>query len=369
MSTFPLGTLAALAGAVSLQAPSFQEHVFVVTSDFPGPGAAAACGIEAPWPSATGLEPVGAEPLVRHFRGLHWVVNRDLGTLQIIDPHGFETLQQIDVGAGSRPEDVLVLSPTRAYVTRAAATHLLRVNPITGRTTDVLDLSPLADADGIPEMARMARFGQRLFVQLQRIDEKTFQPVAPSLLAVVDLATETLVDADPTKPGVQAIELQGLIPSFDMQIEGPTRRLYVSVPSLLFGGGGIEEIDLDLLRSNGFITSEAILGGDLTGFVLVSSTRGYVLTHTDLLLSSHLTAFSRLDGSHQGEKFVTFAQVDELAFDPATGQLFMPDPDSNGLRVFDAATGDQLTTVAIDTGATPVDLVIARRHRAEFPAR
>jgi hypothetical protein len=194
-------------------------------------------------------------------------------------------------------------------------------------------------------------------------------PVTPSLLAVVDLRTETLVDADPVTPGVQAITLQGLIPSFDMQVEGPTRRLYVSVPSLLFGGGGIEEIDLDLLRSNGFITSEAILGGDLTGFVLVAPTRGYVLTHTDFALSSHLTAFSRIDGSHQGEKFVTFAQVDELAFDPATGQLFMPDPNANGLRVFDAATGDQLTTAAIDTGEAPVDLVIARRDRAERPVR
>jgi hypothetical protein len=369
MSPFPFGSLATLLGAALLQAPTFEEHVFVVAADFPDQGSAAACGIDAPRPSASGLEPVGAEPLVRHFRGLHWIVNRDLGTLQIVDPHAFETLREIDVGAGSRPEDVLALSTTRAYVTRAEATHLLRVNPVTGRTSDVLDLSPLADADGIPELARMARFGQRLFIQLQRIDQKTFLPVAPSLLAVVDLRTETLVDADPVTPGVQAIALQGLIPSFDMQVEGPTRRLYVSVPSLLFGGGGIEEIDLDLLRSNGFITSEAILGGDLTGFVLVAPTRGYVLTHTDFALSSHLTAFSRIDGSHQGEKFVTFAQVDELAFDPATGQLFMPDPNANGLRVFDAATGDQLTTAAIDTGEAPVDLVIARRDRAERPVR
>ena len=117
---------------------------------------------------------------------------------------------------------------------------------------------------------------------------------------------------------------------------------------------------LATLRSNGFVTSELILGGDLTGFVMVSPERGYVVTHTDLTLSSHLTAFSRVDGSHQGEMFVTFTQVDHLAFDPRTGQLFFPDPEVHGVRVFDAASGAQLTSEPIDTGLAPIDLVVAR---------
>lgn len=357
-----LSALTASALAVNASAPlaRFQEHVFVVTSDFPATaGQTAALALEEPWSTSAELEPIGGEAIVRHFAGLHYVVNHDLDSVQVIDPRMFATRVEIDTGAGSRPQDVLVVRPDRAYISRHERTHLLRVDPRTGLGSDAVDLSVLADADGLPEMSMMARHGRHLFVQLQRIDGETGLPVAPSLLAVVDLATETLVDVDPLLPGVQGIELVGLVPSFKMQVERATRRLYVSTPNgLLTGDGGIEEIDLVTLRSRGFVTSEAQLGGDLTGFVLVSPDLGYVLTHTDLLLSSHLTAFSRLDGSHQGEKFVTFTQVDNLAFDRSTGQLFFPD--SDGVRVFDAASGVQLTGEPIDVGSRPTDMVVAR---------
>lgn len=362
--TLVLVAARATAGARS-PAAGFQEHVFVVTSDFPAPaGQTAALALEAPWSASPGLEPIGGEASVRHFAGLHYVVNPDLDSVQVIDPRTFETRVEIDTGPGSRPQDVLVVRPDRAYVSRYERTHLLRVDPRTGLGSDAVDLSVLADADGLPEMSMLARHGRHLFVQLQRIDRESAAPVAPSMLAVVDLATDTLVDVDPLRAGVQAIELVGLVPSFRMQVDRAARRLYVSTPNgLLTGDGGIEEIDLVSLRTRGFVTSEFQLGGDLTGFVLVSSELGYVLTHTDLLLSSHLTAFSRLDGSHQGEKFVTFTEVDNLAFDRRTGQLFFPD--SDGVRVFDAASGEQLTSAPIDVGSRPTDLVVARPRPAQ----
>ena len=39
--------------------------------------------------------------------------------IQILDPENdFSTVRQFSVGAGSDPHDILVLSPTKAYVTR-----------------------------------------------------------------------------------------------------------------------------------------------------------------------------------------------------------------------------------------------------------
>lgn len=213
----------------------------------------------------------------------------------------------------------------------------------------------------------MERVGDRLFVQLQRLDQN-FDPVPPSLLAVVDIRTDSLIDAESLTPGVQGIALLGTWPNHKMQAEREARRLYVSTPGPLLDGGGIEEIDLDTLESNGWITSEAQIGGDMTGFVLGSPDLGYVLTHTDWTLSSHLTAFSRVDGSHQGEKFVTFAQVDSLAFDRETGQLFFTDPNA-GVRVFDAATGIQLTSTRLGNGVFPMDVLVARPRREKLPLR
>ena len=86
-------------------------------------------------------------------------------------------------------------------------------------------------------------------------------PVAPSYLAVIDTTTDTIVDVDPDRPGIQAIELTGLRPSHRMHVDHEARRLYVSEPSLTFHPveGGIDVIDLDSLRALGFVTTASSL--------------------------------------------------------------------------------------------------------------
>ncbi len=357
--------LRTLLGLVALGATldlthAFDDHVFVVTSDlFTSTGNSAAFDIDSPWSGATGLEPTSTDTIVRHFFGRHYVVHRLFGEIQVIDPNTFATVTQFSVGATSNPRDIVVVDHDSAYVSRHASQLLYEVDPTNGDLKDTIDLGLFADEDGIPEMAMMALDGNHLFVQIQRLDPGTI-PVPPSYLAVVDVRTNQLVDTDPAEPGVQAIELSGLAPDYKMQIE--SRRLYVSEPGEFFDpSGGIEEIDLDSLEALGFITTEAQLPLQMTGFVLVSPTKGFALTHTDFALSSHLQPFSRVDGSSLGpELTVAFGQVDYLGYDPETDQLFFPDPGVRGVWVFDATTHDQLTHEPIDTGLGPLDLVIAR---------
>jgi hypothetical protein len=70
-------------GAVlaSSSVPAFEPHVFVVTRD-DSIGGAASLTIEEPWTALPNLEPVGVDPLVRHFFGRHYVVNREAGATQ-----------------------------------------------------------------------------------------------------------------------------------------------------------------------------------------------------------------------------------------------------------------------------------------------
>lgn len=318
-----------------------------------------------------GVEPVGAYPFVRHFAGLHYVVNgTPVDDLRVLDPTSFEPVRIISFPAGSNPQDVLAVGGT-AIVSFYDRATLQRFDVTSGAMIASIDLSSFADSDGLPEAGCMIRDGNHLFVQLQRLDRSPLPDVqVPGLLAVVDLATNQLVDANPMVPGTQAITLTGILPRLPMQIEG--RILYVSVPGGFYDQtGGIEAVDLDALRSLGFAFVEKQIGAaQMSAFLFVSPERGYFVHHTDLTQSSHLVSFSRPTGSFLQEHFVSFGGVERLAYDSTTGQIYFPDndPTTHGIRVFDATTGTQLTTLPIAVGLPPADLAIARATPTDSPS-
>lgn len=328
-------------------------------------GNSAVLQLTAPWAVTRDVEPVGGDPVVRHFLGLTYVINRGSGTVQVIDPSTFGTIRTFSVGAGSNPQDILVVDARTAYVTRYESRWLYRVDPTTGQGFDVVDLGPLADSDGLPEMRMMARDGHHLFIELERLDRPGgYVTAPPAYLAVVDLASDALLDVDPVKPGVQGIPLTGGRPEFGMVVEVRERRLYLSEPSdWLDGAGGIEAIDLDTLRPLGYISTELQLSGAGIGeFTLVSRDKGYVNVHTDLVLTSHVSAFSPIDGENLGQKFFGEGLVRGFEHDRRTHQLFLADPDSApaGVHVLDTVTDLELTQAPIDIGRRPADLVVVR---------
>ena len=352
----------ALAALAASPAQPWDDHVFVLTRQ-DGAGSCAVLELEAPWSATTGVEPISLDAVVRHFFGRHYVVNDPSGTIQVIDPETFDTLAEVSVGESSRPQDILLVEPDTAYVSRYSSCLLRKVDPLSGTVLGSIDLCPLADGDGLPEMAMMARDGDRLFVQVQRLDPD-YLPVPPSYLAVVDLTTDQLVDVDPQQPGIQGIVLTGLMPSYRMHVDSDARRLYVSTPGnpMLHETGGIDEVDLDSLQSLGFITSEVQIPLDMGPVVMVSQTKGYVVVHTDIVESSHLVPFSRIDGSRLGDDvYMVIGWVESMAFDPFTSQLFYPDPNAaGGVVVIDTVSDVVLSPAPIATGGLPYDLIVAR---------
>lgn len=335
--------------------------VAVVTSDN-SQGNCDAIEIDPPWMISRNLESVGLQARVRYFYDRLYVINPSRDDIQVIDPASFDTVRTLRMDRGSSPEDILVVSPDRAYVTLYDNARLAIIDPRNGAPRGSVDLSPFADADGLPEMSMMARDGERLFIQIQRLDRLSNNPVRPSSLAVVDLDTEMLVDVDPDTPGLQGIRLNGTIPSFRMHVESRARRLFVSTPGpRLDTSGGIEEIDLDALRSLGFILSEEDVSADVGGFVMITADAGYALSHTDIVASSHLFPFSRTQGQGS-EILLTFGFIETLAYDRPTSQLFFPDPFSMrfGVHVIDTLTNRVVTGPPIATGLPPWDLAVVR---------
>ncbi|MEZ4391913.1 MAG: hypothetical protein R3A48_12515 [Polyangiales bacterium] len=199
--------------------------------------------------------------------------------------------QVADAGAGPyqvNPYDVLTLSPTKAYVVLYALAHIAVVNPtlsgpaaITGR----IDLSPVrdpldADPSGAPEAHRLLRVGDRALLTLQNLS--AFAPVSRGTIAVLDLATDQLVDLAPSVAGVQGVSLSASNPQ-GMTLTPSGRRVVISSsgvqafspPQVL--DGAIEAIDAMTLQPAGMRVTEVAFGGDLSEHVMLTDDVGWAL--------------------------------------------------------------------------------------------
>jgi len=307
----------------------------------------------APWIDATPALSVPNDAILRFSGGRLFVISPAQGAISVIDPGLWTVTSTFALGAGLMPRDLAVVGRRTAYVVCAGASQLRRLNLETGVAAPATDLGIFADADGNPDAVSVIAFEGRLFVSMGRINQTSTGDNLIPAVAVIDAATGNLVDADPTLPGIQPIELQGTFPVGRMQVVRESRRLYVKASGSFHDAGGIEEIDLDLLHSNGLRISEweHNIGADLNAFVMINADDGYLTFSTDLLLSSHLHRFSFSTGPDNGPDILTSLNymTPAMVHDPSSGHLFVPNGPNGppGVFVFDAASGTILTPTPI----------------------
>jgi hypothetical protein len=328
-----------------------------------GSGVLGVISTESPWEFLHAPIPVGSNTVLHSAFGKLYVLSAGDRMVRVVDPATWSVERSYALPAGDEPVDIKAVSPELAYVTRRNAKQLLRLNLASGAMQEGVNLAVLADSDGIPDQGTMTVHGGRLFIQLQRLSFEDPPMFAQPSVAVVDLATEQLIDVDPMREGLQAIELAGTFPKMKMQVVEQTRKLFVSATGAFFDAGGIEMIDLDGLRSQGLVIREAddMTGADLGAFVMVGPDRGFLAYSTDLLLSSHLHQFSLAGGVDPRELAVALDYFSPaIEFHPETNSVFFPIGGSveNGLHVFDATTGTRLTDRLIATSGPLTDLAL-----------
>lgn len=365
-------TAAALAVTVALALPGHaQPGLMVATSDFQtGSLASFAPGAAQP---RTNLLLIHSDVAVRYHDGLVWVLNR-LGqdNVLVVDPAAPEVpVRQFSVGNGSNPQDIAFAGPSKAYVSRLESPRLLVVDPSNGEARGEIDLTPLADADGIPEAADMQIVGSRLYVACQRLDRNgSWGPTTGSVLAVIDTATDALVDMDPAVDGLQGLALTAANPISLTAIGG---KLVVG-GSAFFGdqSGGVEVLDLTQGTSTGLRVTEAALGGDLTSLVMVSSRRGYAIV-SDASYRNSVVPIDLLDGTvgpplagHSG------GYTPDMAFDGTrlivADRGTYADPNAAGVLFYDAATG-ALLAGPVSVGLPPVALAVLTEVQVQTAVR
>ena len=189
---------------------------------------------------------------VHYHDGRVYVVNR-LGqdNILVLDVDDLQSpVAQFSVGNGTNPQDIEIVNPGKAYVSRYKSTDLLIVDPQSGAELGTIDLSGFADADGLPEMSAMVTVGSRVYVAVQRLDrDGDWGPVDVSYLVVIDTSTDEVVDVDPSTEGVQGIALAAPNPGSVIAVGD----LIVVGESSSFGDqlGGIDVIDTRTNQSTG----------------------------------------------------------------------------------------------------------------------
>jgi hypothetical protein len=360
----PLLSLIVLLGSTELLRAQAPGGLAIAWNDNrAGGGMLGVISAESPWEFLHPPIAVGSDSVLHSAFGKLYVMSAGDRTVRVVDPASWSVERSFALPAADEPVDIKVVTAELAYVTRRNAKQLLRLNLASGALQDGVDLGVLADSDGIPDQGTMTVHGGRLFIQLQRLNFDDPPMFAQPSVAVVDLGSEQLIDVDPTRAGLQAIELAGTFPKMKMQVVEQTRKLFVSATGAFFDAGGIEMIDLDSLRSEGLVIREAddFTGADLGAFVMVGPDRGFLAYSTDLLLSSHLHQFSLAGGVDPRELAVALDCFSPaIEFHSDTNSVFFPIGGSveNGLHVFDATTGTRLTDRLIATSGPPTDLVL-----------
>lgn len=351
---------ATLVAALTPPARAAATYAFATCTDFSGSGCAYWVRLDPPRLSHPCVEDLSADPVARWAFGRVYVVNRfGADNIQVLDPsNNFATLKQFSVGNGTNPQDIVVLTPSKAYVTLYNASYLLVVNPQTGAALDSIPLGPFADPDGKPEAAKMLLYGDRVFVALQRL--QNFAPTDYSLLAVVDATADTVLDTNPSLPGVQGIRLTGRNPSTDLAFDPTTNRLLIGEVGNygVSDDGGVDRIDPLAFTALGFETDEAKLGGEVADVAL--GRFGAYVIRFDFAFDGNaaLIHYDRATGQPIRSLFSSVgANLSDIEINDrdevwACDRTFA----APGLRVYDTHADTALTGL-VSTGLPPFDVL------------
>jgi hypothetical protein len=309
---------------------------------------------------------IDADAVLREQRGRLFAINRFGGdNVQELDPNdGYKTLWQCSTKPGSNPHDIALVSDKKAYVTRYDATSILIIDPSTGPTCagfvrGNIDLSSLADSDGIPEMEQSVLIGTRLFVSIQRLDRNNFfVPAANGALAVIDTTTDQLIGSVELQLANPFAETKGLY------YHAPTNRIYVAGPGTLFSelaDGGIEIVDPDTMTSQGVLATGADLGGDLTDFLPVGTRRGFAVVADEDFFAT-VIEIDLITGRKIGAIMASEQEISDIEL-TQDGALWIADRNcfDPGIRVFQLGavqSASEVTTKPIYPGLSPFTILL-----------
>lgn len=278
----------------------------------------------------------------------------------------YSTLDPGETVSGN-PFGMVFVDENRALLLRFGKAAAWFVDPSTpdaaGFKIGEVDLSPLADADGVPEMAGGAIVGDRIFVILQRQNRDGGFIPEEGYVAVVDANAGTLID-----PGVTTA------PGIPLPARNPQRIQHVPENDTLyvacngpFVGFGPPELDytggIVTINPNTFETNLLVDDGDaddhpygtISDLAVLSPEKGYFIGFNSFG-DNNLYVFDPQTGAVTGPVAPTL-QAKNLATLSAgpDGLLWVGNATDAQIALVDPATDTVVETV--DTGLNPARIV------------
>lgn len=341
-----------------ISCPSAGARAIVTNSDFTVGSVSILYG-DPPSSVCTPCVRVGGDTAVRVAGSRVYVINRwGEDNIQVLAPeNSFETALQFSTGNGTNPQDIVVINANKAFVSRLQNAKLLVVNPSTGAILDEVDLSAWADADGVPESARMLLIDNRLFVALQRLDTANwFTPTDKSSIAVINTDNNQVVTV---------IDLATTNPVTRLVYSPAENKIYVGCAGFYqsFGytipDGGVETVTVDTATDtytpDGLVIDEATLGGDVNAIAVVSATQAYALI-SDAMFMNYLVRFNPTAGTVDNTLWISASYMPDMILD-SHGYIYLADRalNNHGIRIFDTGT-DQIAGAPLGTPLPPYAL-------------
>jgi hypothetical protein len=312
---------------------------------------------------------INSDTIVRYDSAANflYVVNRfGVDSIQVIDPkQGYITPPEAELSVvnGSNPQDIALISPDKAYVSRAALSQLLIINPSTLTAMGSIDLTSLikpTDFDGSPESFRMLVHGNTVYLILQHLDRfrRLQPPLAPGEVVAIDTVTNTVTAVIPLATPNPFSDLQ-----YTAALPRGPRILVSSVNSFGVPDGGIEAIDPATHTVDpGFVLSETTVNGDITFFEVVSATQAYAIVGlADGSFTNALVQFNPSTGELLSTLATGLAYSLNFAINNA-GELYLGPVDkvspTPGVRIFDTALAEEITAEPIRVGALPPGWIV-----------
>ncbi|HXC52077.1 MAG TPA: hypothetical protein VN634_14420 [Candidatus Limnocylindrales bacterium] len=329
------------------------------------------------------LGALSTDAVVRAPSGVPIVINRTpWNTLQFldVDKPSLPNVKECSVNGGIRdegganPQDVLLVSGSKGYVTPYRGDSLFVIDPDVLLHSQVdpacktlikghIDLSGF-DGDGIPEMDQMVMVGTDLFVSMQLLDNNHAPTHGAGRIAVIDTATDTLKGSIALSFANPFAATKGL-PYDEFQ-----NRIFVGGPGRIpddtgdgsnLEDGAIEAIDPSTMQSAGVLLTGADIHANIFDFVIVGTGRAFAIiadqesnsvVEIDLVqrkikkvLLSSQALISDIEMTETGELWVAYRGEDN--------------DDPSGIRIFRVAGGSDISEITarpISLGQAPFTL-------------
>jgi len=272
-----------------------------------------------------------------------WGAN--LGSVAALRPgagYPIDHVFQVNDGANpANPQDIILLAPDRAYVSRFEPPYnvILVVNPQTGAFLGNIDLSPLADQ--LPRPTRMLRWDGLVLVLLQDFSTGWPATFSNGKIAVIDPGSDTVANV---------IALALVNPS-GLALIPERNRLAVSAagdwsdPDLT--PAGVELVDLASQTSLGVVMTGAAVNGRITDVAGIGQGRAALISYRADFSANDVFALE-LDSAQLSPALYTTAYAPDLEA-CGTAALLVADATNSQVVALDLDDLQVMATLPLDT--------------------